>query len=198
MQDNPIVEAAAWLGRQQAFAVIASKCTAAQAQCLRQIKESRAHDQLGLTWEEFCTQHAGISRVYADTLIRRLDEFGDSYFKLSQLARVSPETYRQISEQIHDNVIELDGECLVLEPANAHRIRTGIQRLQNRLREKRARRPRNTADLQARLDTLLADVELHKTRRLAIDELTTMRCLCGYAINKWRVLARHFDAAKPV
>src|SRR6516162_7325772 len=101
MEALQILDAAAWVGRQQAFAVIASKCSAAQAECLRQIKETRAHDQLGLTWEEFCIQHAGISRRYAETLISRLDEFGDTYFKLSQLARVSPDTYRRISALVH-------------------------------------------------------------------------------------------------
>jgi hypothetical protein len=35
----------AWVGRQQAFAVIAKKCSAAQALSLKQMKESCCHFQ---------------------------------------------------------------------------------------------------------------------------------------------------------
>ena len=48
------IDAGAWIGRQQAFAVIGSQCSAAQAISLKHVKESRAYEQLGLTWEEFC------------------------------------------------------------------------------------------------------------------------------------------------
>ncbi len=53
----------AWVGRQQAFAVIANKCSAAQALSLKQMKETRSHEKLGLSWHDFCQRHAGISRV---------------------------------------------------------------------------------------------------------------------------------------
>src|SRR4029077_12863710 len=121
METNPMFAAAALVGRQQAFALIASNCSSAQAQCLRQIRESRAHEQLGLTWEEFCSRHAGITRVHADSLIRRLDEFGDSYFKLSQLVRVSPDTYRQIADSVHDDTIEKQEQPHALTPWNVPR-----------------------------------------------------------------------------
>ena len=57
------VESAAWVGREQAFAVIASKCSAAQAAALKETKESEIHDQLGLTWRDFCPKYAGMSRA---------------------------------------------------------------------------------------------------------------------------------------
>ena len=42
------------IGRQQAFAVIANRCTASQALALKQMKESRQYENLGLTFEQFC------------------------------------------------------------------------------------------------------------------------------------------------
>jgi hypothetical protein len=195
MEALQILDAAAWVGRQQAFAVIASKCSAAQAECLRQIKETRAHDQLGLTWEEFCIQHAGISRRYAETLISRLDEFGDTYFKLSQLARVSPDTYRRISALVHEDVIEIDGETLALTPENAPRIRAGIQRLRARLRDTKS--PTRMVEFQIRLDAILREISNAARRPLPIEELSTLRGMCKSAINKWRALSQILEAARP-
>ena len=59
---NELVNAGAWIGRQQAFALIGTKCSAAQAQCLREIRESHAYEKLGVTWDEFCPRYAAISR----------------------------------------------------------------------------------------------------------------------------------------
>src|ERR1017187_8856021 len=46
-----------WIGRQQAFAMIASKCSEHQALCLKQLKQDRVCDSLNLTWEQFCERH---------------------------------------------------------------------------------------------------------------------------------------------
>jgi hypothetical protein len=46
------IDAGAWVGRQQAFAMIANGCSAAQALCLKQVRETRLY--------------AGISRENAD------------------------------------------------------------------------------------------------------------------------------------
>ena len=51
---------------------------------------------LNLTWDEFCKQHAGASRAHADEIIRRLQEFGAAYFRLSEIIRISPQSYRAI------------------------------------------------------------------------------------------------------
>ncbi len=54
--------------------------------------------------DEFCKDHAGITRVYADKLIKQLEEFGPNYFHLSQLVRISPEAYRLIAPAVGDGV----------------------------------------------------------------------------------------------
>ena len=50
----------------------------AQAECLKKIREEAIYKTIGLTWEQFCKEYAGISRSYA----RRLDEFASAYFHL--------------------------------------------------------------------------------------------------------------------
>jgi hypothetical protein len=41
------IDAGAWVGRQQAFAVIANQCSAAQALCLKEVREMRLFEKLG-------------------------------------------------------------------------------------------------------------------------------------------------------
>jgi hypothetical protein len=77
---------------------------------------------LGFTWEEFCTLHTGISRRHADNLIHQYGRFGDAYFRRTEIAPVSPKTFRQIAAQITPDTIELDGQPLALTPKNAPRI----------------------------------------------------------------------------
>ena len=141
------LESDAWVGRQQAFALIASKCSAAQAHALKEIKESRAFEQLGLTWEEFCLQHVGLRRERADALIHQFDEFGEDYFRLSQIARIS--------------AVNIDGEEIELTLPNAARIRAAIKKMrQERNQARRAadfREPFGLADLRHRHDAIVAE-----------------------------------------
>jgi|GEM_PF-2507769 len=138
--DTPIdtprewVDAGAWVGRKLAFAVIASPCRGARALSLKHVKQSRWYRHISLTWEEFCTEYAGISRTRADKVIRQLDEFGESYFRLTEIARISPETYRRIAGRVHGGIIEIDGRKLALTHENTFQIRAAIQTLRSKLR----------------------------------------------------------------
>jgi hypothetical protein len=155
------LESDAWVGRQQAFALIASKCSAAQAHALKEIKESRAFEQLGLTWEEFCLQHVGLRRERADALIHQFDEFGEDYFRLSQIARISAETYRQVAPKVERDTVNIDGEEIELTLPNAARIRAAIKKMrQERNQARRAadfREPFGLADLRHRHDAIVAE-----------------------------------------
>ena len=186
---NELVNAGAWIGRQQAFALIGSKCSAAQAQCLREIRESHAYEKLGVTWDEFCPRYAAISRSKADDLIRRLDEFGQDYFRICEVARISPEAYRQIADLVHDETVELDGKVVPLIPENAPRIRLGIRNLRaeiNRLAAGKQRPSGDIVELSDRLDSLLRDVNRRIDGRVLPDsELAALRGLTDGAIG-WR------------
>jgi len=74
------------------------------------------------------------SRTRADKVIRQLDEFGESYFRLTEIARISPETYRRIAGRVHGGIIEIDGRKLALTHENTFQIRAAIQTLRSKLR----------------------------------------------------------------
>jgi hypothetical protein len=109
----------AWIGLQKAFAAVGGSCSAARAQCLKQVRDSHMLDDLGLTWDEFCKDCAGISRPHADSLIRQYDQFGDAYFRLTEIAPISPQRFQQIAGHVDADSIEIDGRKVALTPENA-------------------------------------------------------------------------------
>jgi len=123
-------ETGQWLGRRRAFALIANGCSAADAQCLKTIKDDACYKCLGLTWERFCEQHAGMSRATADRIIDRLEEFGEAYFQLSQIMRISPERYRMVEGAVADQAIEFEGQKIPITRENAGRIAAAVDALQ--------------------------------------------------------------------
>src|SRR5260370_11817244 len=79
---DALLELGTWLGRHQAFSLIANKCSAADAACLREIRDNKHFAVLGLTWEEFCSRHAGVDFRTADRIVERLRELGYTSFNL--------------------------------------------------------------------------------------------------------------------
>jgi hypothetical protein len=193
------IEAGAWIGRQQAFAIIATKCSASRAFALKQVRESRSFEQLGVAWEDFCEQYAGISRSQADRLIQEYDELGDAYFRLSALARISPETYRQIAPKVEGDAVEIDGQKLELTMANAPRIRALIKKLRAELRDAQTHVAEAAAldltNLVSRVDALVQDAR-HLARFVPHTvSLNEVRGLIAYAIDQWKALSRELPAA---
>ena len=187
------IDAGAWVGRQQAFAMIANRCSAAQALCLKQVRETRLYEKLDLTWDEFCKEYAGISRESADRLIRQYEEFGDAYFRLSEIARISPETYRQISSQVSDEGLDFDGRKLALIPENGPQIRAAVQTLRVQLQQARdANQPASPGitQLLIRMDALLEEVSMRSRRLLDTGQRAGLQGLVAYAVDKWTHMAR--------
>ena len=76
MDSEKQIDPSSWTSPQNAFAVVAGSCSAARAQCLKQVRNSRMLDDLRLAREEFRTEYAGISRGHTDELIRQYIQFG--------------------------------------------------------------------------------------------------------------------------
>jgi hypothetical protein len=110
------------LGRHQAFGLIANRCSAADAECLKAIRDGGEYKQLGLTWDAFCEKHAGVSRVQANRQIHYLEEFGANYFRLSEVMAISPDTYRLIAGAVTEEGIECDGQRVALTPENRGKV----------------------------------------------------------------------------
>jgi hypothetical protein len=110
------------LGRRQTFSLVAGKCTAADAECLKKTRDQKLYLGYAKSWEECCTKHIGMSRANAERVIGLLEEFGPAYFEVAQLTRVSPETFRQLAPSIHDGALDHQGEAIALISENAARV----------------------------------------------------------------------------
>jgi hypothetical protein len=165
---------------------------------LKEIRESRAFEQLGLTWQEFCQQYVGCSRERADAIIRQFDEFGEAYFRLSQIARISPETYRQIEPTFQKDSVSIDGQEFELILPNAAKIRAAIKKMRDeRDQARRAADLREPIDLSGLRDRQRAIIE--EAHQLSFfyrpdtgrPELVK---LANHAIEQWKNAARQFAA----
>src|SRR5690349_10495956 len=147
-----LFEVGTWLGRHQAFGLIASKCSAADAHCLREIRDNKLYRALGLTWEEFCIRHAGVGRQAADRIVERLEEFGEAYFNLSQILPIHPAGYRELASNVTGNVLELDGRQIPITQDHAPQIIEAVRELRSRLERAQSKTHLPFSALQNRLD----------------------------------------------
>jgi hypothetical protein len=199
----------AWVGRQQAFAVIGTQCSAAQALSLKQMREACCHDKLGLSWDDFCQRYIGLSRRQADRIISQYNEFGETYFRFSSLAQISQQGYRQIAAAVEDNCLEIDGQQVPIVPENAARIRAFV----------RARRSPRPAPLKAqpqaqpkaepgavppgvpalnfRLRSLINDVKKHVRSGLSSETLECLKATAELGVQEWEAIARRLDELNP-
>ena len=152
-----LVDLGTRLGRRQAFGLIANRCSAADAECLKVMRENEDYKKLGLTWDEFCDQRAGVSRVYADRLIRYLEEFGANYFRLAEVMQISAETFRLIAGSVGDNGIEFNGINIPINRENRRKILAAVQAARTDAEPKAARQPK-VATARKRIDGFFSDV----------------------------------------
>jgi hypothetical protein len=131
MEDNntteDIFDLGAWLGRKQAFTLIAGRCSAATVVCLRKIREGKRYRALGLTWEQFCRQRAGVSRAFADKVILQLEQLGPAWFELSSVTRITPGQFRQIAGAVTEEGLSYAGEPIEIVPENAPLLAQAIE-----------------------------------------------------------------------
>ena len=119
----------AWMGRKQAFASLAGRCSAADAECLRQIRHGKHYRALKLNWEQFCKQEVGVSYITVDKIIRRLEEFGPAYFILTQATGITENEYRRISSAVHDQKLLHAGEEIPIDADHAPKLNAAIEQL---------------------------------------------------------------------
>jgi len=122
------IDLGAWLGRKQAFSGMAGRCSAADAHCLRSMKDEQKYKTFGLTWMSLLTA-LGISRSLADKTIRLFEEFGETYFYLTGLIPIAPEDYRRIAGSVTADGLRHGGETIAIVPQNAPKLAAAVQDL---------------------------------------------------------------------
>ena len=159
-----------WIGREQAFNALAQQCSSARVACLKQVRDTEAYKSLNLTWDEFCPEHAGISRSQADRLISQLSRFGAPYFQLTDIVPVSPAAYREIEPAIVDGTIKFRGEQIPIARENADKIKAAVHALRKDVEraesENLVRSRPNITSLQIRFDAYCDDIRrlIHHAR----------------------------------
>jgi hypothetical protein len=165
------VEVGTWLGRRQAFSIVAGRCSAADAQCLRELRVSKKYKLAGLTWDECCRQHAGIARSSAEAIIRNLEEFGPDYFVIAQVTGIGANEYRRIRGSVFNHLLLHAGEEIPIVVENAPRLAAAV----DALRREAAKAPAPPADTAA--DAVRCFARAERATRAALAELDKLRLM---------------------
>lgn len=127
------------LGQNHAFSLIAGRCSAAQASGLQHLRESKLYKRCTPHWDEFCARYLGMSRSEADKIIRLWQQFGAGYFEVSQLTRISPQTYRAIEPAVKDGALHFEGEAIELNPENSRKVAAAVTELRRNITTRESR-----------------------------------------------------------
>ncbi len=165
-----LLELGVVLGQSHAFGLVAGRCSAAQAEAIRRVREERLYKRCTEKWDDFCTRYLQMSRAEADRVIRRLDEFGPAYFEISQLTRVSPEMFRAIAPAIHDGALHVNGEAIELNPENSRRIAAAVAEMRRAIPPKSA--DAESASLMTRIRQIGDEMDLQE-RIATLDRCST-------------------------
>jgi len=151
-----------WLGMRRAFGMMAGRASAADAECLRRIRDDKLYLSKTANWNDFCAKYLGASKTHVNRIIHYLEEFGPEYFHLTELTRISPEAYRAIATAVKPEGLDFDGEMIPLLPQNAQRVSEAVTELRKRSEtRKTATRPAEDAfeEIERRLEDVVGRLE---------------------------------------
>jgi hypothetical protein len=145
------------LGQNQAFGFLAGRCSAAQAEGIRRLRNDKLYKRVTEHWRDFCPRYLKMSGSQADAIIRLWEEFGPGYFEMAQLTRVSPETYRALEPAIENGVLNVNGEQIALTVENSRKVAAAVSEVRRSLPSKK-QAPVAAPDRIARLDQLCTTI----------------------------------------
>jgi len=117
------------LGQNHSFSLMSGRCSAAQAEALLRIRESRLYLRRASSWKAFCPEYLHISGTQADRIIRMWQQHGPAIFELKQLIRISDEDFRAVEPFIKDNALHFNDEAIELDPENAEKIAGAVDEI---------------------------------------------------------------------
>jgi hypothetical protein len=128
--NEQVLELGIMLGQRRAFGMIAGRCSAAQAECLRKIREQKQYLKFAPNWEEYCVRRLKISSRTADRMIALLKKHGPLYFETAALTGISPAEFARLKHAIQADGIHVGGEVIALIAENAERAVDAVAQLQ--------------------------------------------------------------------
>jgi hypothetical protein len=119
-----------WLGRRDTFTLIAGRCSAADVECLREIRDKKKYlESKYKSWDEFCSKEIKTSRRKIDTAIDQLEKYGRPFFHATQALRLTEAEYVAIKQYVRDEGLMLEGQLVPWAPENGARIVEGLTKL---------------------------------------------------------------------
>jgi hypothetical protein len=156
-----VLQAGMVLGQNQSFALVAGRCSAAQAEALLRLRESKCYLRLAKTWKEFCPRFLNMSSSQVDRIIHCWQEFGAGFFELQKLVSISPGVYRAIEPSIREGALHFDNEIIELDPENSQKVVAAVAELRRSLPAKEPPAPptleESLCDLDKRSAALIAE-----------------------------------------
>ena len=126
------VELGKWMGRRDAFGQVAGRCSAAEIESLRQIRDGKLYQSLNCNWEEFCARHLKVSMRTVERELANLRRFGPAYFTVRQMARISTREYAAIADCITEQGLAVNGDVIALDPDNGEQVAGAVKALLER------------------------------------------------------------------
>ena len=130
--DAQDIELGKWMGRREAFGLIAGRCSAAEIESLQKIRDGKLYQRLNDTWEDFCLRQLRVSKRTVDRDIAFLRRFGPAFFTLRQLARITVREYTAVAGQVSEDGVHVDGALVPLLPENSEALAQALKTLLER------------------------------------------------------------------
>jgi hypothetical protein len=184
-EHNEVLDLGVVLGQNQAFGLVAGRCSAAQAEGIRRLRVEKLYKRVTEHWKEFCPQYLRMSGTQADNIIRLWEEFGPGYFELAQLTRVSAETYRALEPAVENGVLNLNGEQIELTIENSRKVAAAVAEV------RRAQPPKPVGELPLaeRVD------HLEQLCYTLVNEFTAIPDISGEAFTRYRIALLNLHTA---
>jgi len=194
VEDQSAYDLGEMLGRRQAFGMMSGRCSAADAESLRRMRDQKLYQSRATSWNGFCPKFLRMTSRHANRIIRNLEEFGPSYFELAQLTRITPQQFRSIAPAVRDQRIHTHGEAIALIPKNAEKIAAAVADLRRNAALRAGKKDDRINAVDRRCDQLVAEV-----RRIADGKPAgTDKLVLRAAIRKAIVSLRLADLAMGV
>ena len=146
---DQVLELGILLGQRRAFNAVAGRCTAAQVDAMRRMRDSKLYLQVAANWGDYCLKFMKVTHRYTNRLIGYLNEFGPVYFDLAQIAGITPAAYRQIAPAVQKDGIHVGSEIVALIPENSEKAAQAVAVLLAQAEAKAAPRQNVPAQLAA-------------------------------------------------
>ena len=122
-----------WLGRREAFSLIAGRCSAAEIEIVRKIRDAKLYEDLNCNWDECCARYLHASRRSVERELGYLRKFGPAFFTVRQLTHITVKEYQSIAAHITEQGVNLDGTVIALHSGNSDQVSAAVKEILKRV-----------------------------------------------------------------